>query len=74
MEQASQLVHVKPSEIKDLALSHSGVNRNRDDSLYSFACKPASESAENVRPPLEHKMGTAPYKIRFPQLAFLVFS
>src|SRR5690348_3955434 len=36
VEQASRQVHVEPGEIEDLALSHSGIDRHRDDSLYPF--------------------------------------
>ena len=34
MEQTSREVHIEPSEIEDLALSHSRVDCHRDDSLY----------------------------------------
>src|SRR5437868_7625228 len=34
VEQASRQVHVEPGEIENLALSHSGVDCHRDDSLY----------------------------------------
>jgi hypothetical protein len=36
VEQTSHQVHVKPGEIEDLSLSHSTVDRHRDDSLYPF--------------------------------------
>src|SRR5690242_979126 len=36
VEQASQQVHVEPGEIENLSLSHSTVDRHRDDSLYPF--------------------------------------
>ena len=36
MEQASQQIHVEPGETKNLALSHSGIDRHRDNSLYPF--------------------------------------
>jgi hypothetical protein len=36
VEQVSREIHVEPGEIENLALSHSGVDRHRDDSLYPF--------------------------------------